>query len=283
MVSINRLSLEDRTRVVSALVEGDSIRSTVRMTGVAKNTVAKLLADLGRACACHPDRIMRDLPCHRVQVDEIWSFVYAKQKNLPDSMRGVPGFGDVWTFVAIDAETKLVPAWMLGSRDAGTATAFMSDLAGRLAKQVQLTTDGHSAYFEAVEDAFGGEIDYSQLVKIYGQERAGEARYSPAVCIGAKKHGVEGNPDPKHVSSSFVERQNLTMRMGMRRFTRLTNAFSKKMEMLGHAVALHFTYYNFARRHQTLRIPPAMAAGISDRLWSVSDLVSLLETEERAN
>jgi IS1 family transposase len=277
------LSLEDRTRVVSALVEGNSIRSTVRMTGVAKNTVAKLLADLGRACACHHERRMRNLSCRRVQVDEIWSFVYAKQKNLPDAKRGIPGFGDVWTFVAIDAETKLVPAWMLGSRDAGTATAFMNDLAGRLAHRVQLTTDGHAANLEAIEDAFGGEIDYSQLVKIYGAERAGEARYSPAVCIGAKKHRVEGSPDPKHVSTSFVERQNLTMRMGMRRFTRLMNAFSKKLEMLGHAVAFHFTYYNFVRRHQTLRISPAMEAGVSDRLWSVSDLVSLLETEETGN
>jgi IS1 family transposase len=251
------------------------------MTGVAKGTVLKLLADLGGACAEYQDRAFRNLKLRRVQCDEIWSFCYAKQKNVPASMKGQPGVGDVWTWTALDADTKLVPTWMIGSRDAGMAHGFIQDLADRLTSRIQLTTDGHKVYIEAVEAAFGSEIDYSMLVKLYGAERPGEARYSPAKCIGTVRECCSGNPDPAHVSTSYVERQNLTMRMSMRRFTRLTNAFSKKVENLAAAVALHFMWYNFGRIHQTLRITPAMAAGVTDHVWSLEEVVGLLEAAER--
>ncbi len=278
MVSMNRLSNEDRIRVIAALVEGNSIRSTVRMTGVAKNTVAKLLVDIGAACSSYQDQAFRNLSCKRVQCDEIWSFVGAKQKNVKPEHFEDGGFaGDVWTWTAIDADTKLVPCWMLGARDAQSANAFIGDLASRLASRVQLTTDGHKPYLKAVEGAFGFDVDYAMLIKIYGASSEGEKRYSPASCLGCESKAVTGQPDPKHVSTSFVERQNLTMRMGMRRFTRLTNAFSKKVENHAAAIALHFMYYNFVRIHQTLKVTPAMAAGVTTKLWEIADVVNLLD------
>ena len=276
---MNKLNKKQRAQVVAALVEGNSIRATVRMTGVAKNTVTKLLVDLGNACAKYQDQAFRNLPCRRIQCDEIWSFCYAKEKNLPEALRGKLGFGDVWTWTALCADTKLVPSWMVGERSGAFAAKFMDDLASRLAHRVQLTTDGHRPYLEAIEGAFGSEIDYAILVKLYNNPPTGnQTRYSPGECCGVKKGKVAGNPNPKHVSTSYVERQNLTMRMQMRRFTRLTNAFSKKVDNLKHAVSLHFMYYNFARVHQTLRVTPAMEAGISDHVWSLEEIVGLLDS-----
>jgi len=277
MVSMNRLSTQRRAQVVAALVEGSSIRSTVRMTGVAKNTVIKLLVDLGTACSEYQDRVMRNLPCKRLQCDEIWSFCYAKEKNVPDDHRDQFGYGDVWTWTAICADTKLVPCWLVGERNGADAEIFIADLASRLASRVQLTTDGHKPYLEAVEGAFGADIDYAMLIKLYGPEPGEEKRYSPPRCIGTETRVVMGKPDPDHISTSYVERQNLTMRMGMRRFTRLTNAFSKKVENLAHAVALHFMYYNFGRVHTTLGKTPAMAAGIADHRWTLEEIAALLD------
>jgi IS1 family transposase len=275
MVSMNRLPRDKQIAVVKALVEGCSIRATVRMTGVAKNTIINLLVDLGAACEAYQIEHLVNLSCKRIQCDEIWSFVGAKQKQVNN---GAAGVGDVWTWTAICADTKLIASWQVGDRGAETAKGFISDLAGRLANRVQLTTDGHKCYLDAVESAFGDDIDYAMLVKLYGECReGGEVRYSPAVCTGAKKEAITGNPDPKHVSTSYVERQNLTMRMSMRRFTRLTNAFSKKVENHAAAVALHFMHYNFARIHQTLRVTPAMAAGVTDHVWDVGEIVGLLE------
>jgi IS1 family transposase len=275
---MNRLDRDRRIQVVAALVEGNSLRGTARMTGVARMTIEKLLRDLGIACAEYQDRAMRNLSCRRIQVDEIWSFCYAKQKKATDAMRKEHGWaGDVWTWTAIDADTKLIPCFLVGGRDTGYATEFLQDLAGRLSIRVQLTSDGHKVYLEAVEDAFGANIDYAMLIKVYGTEPTNDTRYSPAKCLGANPVSVSGNPDPEHISTSYVERQNLTMRMSMRRFTRLTNAFSKKIDNHRHSVALHFMYYNFARIHQTLRVTPAMEAGISDHLWSVEEIVGLLE------
>ena len=273
---MNELTTEKRSAVVSCLVEGNSIRATVRMTGVAKNTVVKLLCDLGRACSEYQDKTFRNLKCRRVQCDEIWSFVYAKEKNCPTKQKAKGG-GDVWTWTALDPDSKLVPCWFIGQRDAGCAYHFIHDLKKRLANRVQLTTDGHRAYLSAVEDAFGAQIDYAMLQKIYGTtNETPETRYSPAICMGARKAVISGNPDHNHVSTSYVERQNLTMRMSMRRFTRLTNAFSKKVENLEHAVALHYMHYNFCRIHQTLRVTPAMEAGISDHVWSLDEVIALL-------
>lgn len=283
----NVLSNSDRAAVVAALVEGNSIRATSRMTGVARNTVTKLLLDLAQVCAKVSDERLRNLPCKRLQIDEIWEFCYAKEKNVPADKKGIFGYGDVWTFVAIDADTKLVPSWLVGSRDAGSATELMQDLASRLAGRVQITTDGLKAYIAAVEDAFGGEVDYAQLVKIYGASPDGEHRYSPAECIGAEKHSVVGCPNPWHVSTSYVERQNLTMRMSMRRFTRLTNGHSKKVENHAAAIAVHFAHYNFCRVHMSLGKgedgrgrTPAMAAGVESRKWEIADLISLLPDAE---
>ncbi|HUO81301.1 MAG TPA: IS1 family transposase [Gammaproteobacteria bacterium] len=273
---MNKLSLERRAQILRCLVEGNSIRSTVRMTGAAKNTVVKLLADVGPACAEYQDRQLRHLPCRRVQCDEIWSFCYAKEKNVPASRKGQFGYGDVWTWTALCAETKLVPCWHIGPRDAEAARQFIGDLAGRLNNRIQLTTDGHRAYLNAVEGAFGADVDYAQLVKVYGEApKSAERKYSPSEFVCASKSAVEGYPDPRHVSTSFVERQNLTMRMQMRRFTRLTNGFSKKIDNLGHAVSLHFMHYNFGRIHQSLRVTPAMEAGVSDHVWSMEEIAKL--------
>jgi len=283
MISMNRLPPAKRAAVVAALVEGNSIRSTVRMTGVAKNTVTKLLVDLGTACSVYQDQAMRDLSCERIQTDEIWSFCYSKQRNVPADKRGEFGYGDVWTWVAIDADTKLVPTYRIGGRDLSEAAAFMTDLAGRLRNRVQITTDGHLPYRLAVAGAFGSAVDYAMLVKVYGsdQSRKPERRYSPAVCLDAIPHRISGDPDPEHISTSYVERLNLTMRMSMRRYTRLTNAFSKKVENLAAAVSLHFMHYNFCRVHQTLGTTPAVAAGVTDHVWKLSELIGLLEEAER--
>lgn len=274
---MNKLSIEEKVRVVSCLVEGNSLRSTVRMTGVHRTTIQNLLVALGRACSRYQDKLFRNLKCRRIQCDEIWSFVGCKEKNVTFESEQI-GWGDIWTWVAMDAETKLVPCWFVGNRDGGAAYHFILDVQQRLASRVQLTTDGHKAYLNAVENAFGAEVDYAQLVKIYGNapENLGEVRYSPAVCMGAKKAVITGEPDFKHISTSFAERQNLTMRMGMRRFTRLTNAFSKKVENHEAAIALHYMYYNFCRIHQTLRCTPAMAAGVCNHVWEIEEIVNLL-------
>jgi IS1 family transposase len=252
------------------------------MTGVAKNTVVKLLVDLGTACSVYQDVTLRDLPCERIQVDEIWAFVYAKQKNVPAEKRDEAG--DVWTWVAVDADTKLVPTFRIGARDLPEATAFMTDLADRLRNRVQITTDGHAPYRLAVAGAFGGDVDYAQLIKVYGRETSNkpERRYSPAVCLEVVPHRVTGHPDPAYISTSYVERLNLTMRMSMRRYTRLTNAFSKKVENLAAAVSLHFMHYNFCRVHSSLgkSVTPAMAAGVTDHVWTLQELIGLLEAAE---
>jgi IS1 family transposase len=238
--------------------------------------VRQLLADIGRACSAYQDETLRNLSCKRIQCDEIWSFCYSKQKNIPPTKTGDPGVGDVWTWVALDADRKLVPTYFVDKRDPEAAQGFMADLTSRLSHRIQLTTDGPRAYMKAVEGAFGFDIDYTMLVKLYGAERPGEARYSPAECIGVKPSLICGAPDPRHVSTSFVERQNLTMRMSMRRFTRLTNAFSKKVENHEHAVSLHFMHYNFCRIHKTLGVTPAMAAGVTTKLWEIEDIVGLI-------
>jgi IS1 family transposase len=274
---MNRLSTENRARVIAALVEGCSIRATARMTGVSKPTILKLLLDLGRACDAYQREHLVGLTCQRVQCDEIWSFVAMKAKTVPEDRRGENGIGDVWTWVALDAETKLVVSWLVGQRDLLYATAFIGDLASRLTHRIQLTTDGHSVYLDAVEAGFGDEIDCAMLQKLYGTLPEAQARYSPAVCIGTRVETIQGAPDPAHISTSYVERQNLTMRMSMRRLTRLTNAFSKKIEYHEAAIALHFMHYNFCRIHRALRVTPAMQAGITDHLWSLGDLIGLLK------
>ncbi len=257
--------------------------ATARLTGTSKNTVKKLLIDAGRACAAYQDAMLRDLPCKRVQMDEIWSFTHCKQKNVAGAKAAPEGAGDTWTWTAICADTKLAISWLVGDRDAEHAHAFVQDIYERLANRIQLTSDGLGAYTNAVRDVFGIDVDFAQLVKIYGASpESAKGRYSPAECTGAKKVRIEGRPDPKHVSTSYVERQNLTMRMAMRRFTRLTNAFSKKIEHHAHAVALHFMYYNFARIHKTLKVTPAMAAGVTDKLWDVADIVRVIEDYETA-
>jgi IS1 family transposase len=281
LLSMNKLSPQRRAQIIACLTEGTSVRSATRMTGASIHTVLKLLVDVGTVCREYMNAAMRDLPCKRLQCDEIWQFCYAKDKNLPDSMRGKPGVGSVWTWTAICADTKLVPSFHVGTRDAACAYEFMSDLAPRLRGRIQLTTDGHAAYLSAVDGAFGRDIDYAMLIKLYGADpEPGTVRYSPPKCIGTGVEEIMRYPKPEHVSTSYVERQNLSMRMGMRRFTRLTNAFSKKVENLEHAVALYFFHYNFIRIHQTLRCTPAMEAGVTDRLWSLQDLVALLERAE---
>ena len=280
---MNKLDRQARSRILHLLCEGNSIRAVTRLTGASKKAVSRLMVEAGQAAAWYQDRVFRNLTCKRVQVDEIWAFVYAKQKNVPLAKKAPPQAGDVWTWTAIDADTKLIPSWFVGGRDSDAAMIFMDDLASRLANRVQLTSDGHRAYLEAVEGAFGSDIDYAMLVKIYGPSGEGEKRYSPAQCLGAVKHRIEGNPDPDHVSTSFAERLNLNIRMHTRRFTRLTNAFSKKVENHAHSVALFAMYYNFVRIHKTLRTTPAMAAGITSRLWEIGDIVGVLEAWEVSN
>ena len=255
------------------------IRAITRLIGVSKNTVAKLLVDAGRACSEYQDKTLRDLSCKRLQLDEIWSFVYAKSKNVPENKLGEAG--DVWTWTALDADTKLIASWMVGDRSGYTAKLFVNDLADRLSNRVQITSDGHKAYLEAIEGAFGANVDYAMLEKVYAIPEESEKRYTPPKCVGANRLRVEGKPDKRHISTSFVERQNLNIRMGLRRFTRLTNAFSKKIDNHIHALAIYFMYYNFVRIHQTLRVTPAMAAGVTDRLWEISDIVVMLEEWEK--
>jgi IS1 family transposase len=281
---MNKLSAERRVAVLKSLVEGNSIRATVRMTGVAKNTVVKLLEEAGKACLAYQQEHMVDLPCKLIQCDEIWSFVFCKERQVEPALRGQVDIGDAWTWTAIDAETKLVPAFHVGKRTRKDAHAFVTDLSGRLANRVQLTTDGLKLYLTAVEKAFGWNgVDYAMLEKIYGDTMEDEKRYSPAVCIGAEKTWVMGTPDEKLISTSYVERQNLTMRMQIRRFTRLTNAFSKKLENHRYAVALHFMHYNYCRSHMTLtqaakgiHTTPAMASGLSDHVWKVEELEAVI-------
>lgn len=277
---MNRLSPAERAHILQLLCEGMAIRAITRVTGASKNTVAKLLADVGQACAAYHDQHVRGLTSKRVQMDEIWSFVYAKNDNVKRAKSAPEEAGDVWTWTAIDADSKLLVSWLVGDRTTESALRFVDDLRSRLANRVQLTSDGHRPYLQAVDTVFGDDVDYAMLHKIYGPAPGDERRYSPPVCIGAQKRKIVGEPDAKHVSTSYAERQNLTMRMHMRRFTRLTNAFSKKIENHTAAVALHTMFYNFVRVHQTLKISPAMAAGITDRLWDVSDIVRVLEAWE---
>jgi IS1 family transposase len=279
---MNKLSTQQRAQILGMMVEGMSLRSITRMTGVSRTTTMKFLADAGQAFSEYQDKTLRNLPCKRVQVDETWAFCYAKQKNVATAKAAPEGAGDVWTWIGLDADTKLAVAWYIGDRNAESANIFIDDLAGRLANRVQLTTDGFKPYLDAVDTAFGGNVDYAMLVKLYGTAPAGDAarRYSPVECIGAKKNPIIGKPEKKHISTSFVERLNLNIRMGNRRFTRLTNAFSKKVENHAHSVSLYFMHYNFVRIHQTLRVTPAMAAGVTDRLWELTDLVRIVDEWE---
>jgi len=278
---MNKLSSADRARILHLLCEGSSIRSVTRLLNVGKNTVSRLMVDAGKVCAAYHDEHVRKLKSTRIQVDEVWSFIYAKEKNVAIAKAAPDGAGDVWTWTALDADSKLIAAYFVGGRDGESAMWFIDGLRQRLANRVQLTSDGHKSYLEAVEAAFGADVDYAQLVKLYGASpESAKGRYSPAQCTGARKERIEGNPDPEHVSTSYVERSNLTFRMQNRRFTRLTNAFSKKLENHAYSVALFVMFYNFCRIHKTLRVTPAMAAGVSDRLWEVSDIVALLEAAE---
>lgn len=277
---MNKLPIEKRVQIINLLVEGSSLRATSRIADVSINTVTKLLVDVGRACQKFHEEKVVGITSRRIQADEIWSFVYSKEKNVPSGMEDEAG--DVWTWTAIDADSKLIVSWLVGDRDADSANVFMNDVASRLTNRVQLTTDGLHAYLEAVTDSFGSQIDFAMLQKIYaksGNAGSAEKKYSPAECTGCKKTTISGNPDPKHISTSYVERQNLTMRMHMRRFTRLTNAFSKKIENHCYAIALHFVYYNFVKQHKTLRVTPAMAAGLTKRFMSLEDIVRLTDAE----
>jgi IS1 family transposase len=278
----NKLPTVKRVQILNMLVEGSSMRSIERVVGVSINTVAKLLAQAGEACIAHHNDTVRNVKSKRVQCDEIWSFVYAKKRNVADAKTAPEGAGDVWTWTALDADTKLIVSYLVGSRDAPCANDFMQDVAARLANQVQLTTDAFRAYLDAVESAFGGDVDYAKLVKLYGDAPVSPGRYSPPVCTGTRKTRMMGNPDPAHISTSYVERQNLTMRMPMRRFTRLTNAFSKKVDSHTHALAVYFTFYNFVRMHKTLKCSPAMAAGLTKKLWEIEDIVPLIDAKADA-
>jgi len=277
---MNKLPREQRIQIISLLVEGMSLRAVTRITGVSINTVTKLLIDGGKACSEFQSLTFRNLTCRRIQVDEIWAFWYAKQRKVETAKAAPEGAGDVWTWTAIDADTKLIPSWLVGDRSGETAKAFISDLAGRLISRVQLTSDGHKSYLQAVEQAFGGDIDYAMLVKHYGEAPEPSGRYSPGVCTGIEKEAISGSPHLAHVSTSYSERSNLTMRMHMRRFTRLTNAFSKKVENHAYAVSLHFMAYNFVRIHGSPRCTPAMAAGVSKRLWGIGNIVTVIEDWE---
>ena len=278
---MNKLPAAKRIQILSLLCEGASMRSVSRLADVSINTVAKLLVDAGRVCAQFHDETVRDVRSKRVQVDEIWSFTFAKKKNVtPETAEKVAGAGDTWTWTALDADSKLIVSWLVGGRDTEYAIAFMNDVRERVTGRIQLTSDGHRPYLIAVEEAFGSEIDYAVLQKIYGQDANPEKRYSPAVCLGSKVEEISGAPVRKHISTSYVERQNLTMRMHMRRFTRLTNAFSKKFANHMHMVALYTVFYNWTKIHKTLRVTPAMAAGLTERVWDMADVVALIEESE---
>lgn len=276
---MNRLSRAERAQIIRALVEGNSVRSTSRITGAARNTITTLFVELGTACAAYQDRVLRNLTSTRIECDEIWAFCYAKARNVPPSREGQFGYGDVWTWTAIDPDTKLVPSWLVGQRDAADARAFIADLGSRLANRVQITTDGHRPYIEAIEAAFGRNVDYAMLIKFYGPDPNADRRFSPPVVLAEEVRVVQGDPDPSLISTSIAERQNLTMRMGMRRFTRLTNGFSKKVENHAAMVSLHFMYYNFGRPHKSLGKlrTPAMAAGVTDHVWTCEEIASLLD------
>jgi IS1 family transposase len=275
---MNKPSHEQRCAVLKCLVDGCSIRATTRITGVSKNAIQRLTIAVGEACLNYSDKALRRIKSRRVQVDEVWCFCYAKDKNLPEEMRGEPGVGSLWTWTALDADTKLMISWRLGGRDAANANMFIGDFADRLANKVQLTSDGNAVYFDAVQDHFVYAVDYAQLVKMYGAEQKDESRYSPAKCLGTKRKKLIGEPDEDHISTSYVERQNLNIRMQNRRYTRLTNAFSKKAEMLAYSIAITFTYHNFVRPHMSLsekgELPrtPAMVAGVASRQWTIADL-----------
>jgi IS1 family transposase len=279
---MNRLNIEQRAKILGCLVEGVSVRATSRMTGASKVTILKLLADVGAACYEYHDKVMNNLPCKRVQADEVWSFCYAKEKNVPQKCKGTFGFGDVYTWTALCADTKLMIGYRIDRRDEQAAHAFIHGLSGRFASRIQLTTDGHKAYIMAVEDAFGADIDYGMLIKLYSHDGSKEdsRKYSPGECCGIRKRKIQGNPVLKDVSTSYVERMNLNMRMGMRRFTRLTNAFSKKIENHFHALAIYFMFYNFGRIHQTLRVTPAMEAKLTDHVWSLEEIAALADRQE---
>jgi IS1 family transposase len=280
---MNKLPLATRVQILSMLVEGSSMRSIARVADVSFNTIAKLMIEAGEACAAYHDETVRNVKAKRVQCDEIWAFVAAKQKNVPNMKTPVDGAGDVWTWTALDADSKMIISYLVGGRDSDYALAFMDDVAARLANRVQMTTDGHRAYLEAVEGAFGADVDYAQLIKIYGASPdSAKGRYSPAECTGIKKNRIEGSPDLAHVSTSYVERMNLNIRMGNRRFTRLTNAFSKKIDNHLHMLSLYFCHYNFCRVHKTLRMSPAMSAGVSETLRDVEWIVSLIDAREAA-
>jgi IS1 family transposase len=274
---MNRLTLAKRAQIIQLLCEGSSLRSASRIVDCSIVTVMKLLADVGEACQEYQDKTLRNLSCRRLQLDEIWAFCYAKERNLPTAKAAPEGAGDIWTWTAVCADTKLMAAWMVGDRSGETANAFVADLAGRLANRVQITSDGHKPYLEAIERAFGADVDYAQLVKIYGQTAEGQRRYSPPECIGCETFPIEGKPDPKYISTSYVERANLTIRMSNRRFTRLTNAFSKKAENHMHAFSIFAMHYNFARIHKTLRVTPAMEARVSDHVWTYEEIAALAD------
>jgi IS1 family transposase len=282
MSGMNRLDVATRAKIIHMLVEGSSLRSVSRIADVSINTVTKLLVDAGTVAAAYHDQNVRGLKSQRVQCDEIWSFCYAKEKNVADAKAAPNGAGDVWTWTALDADSKLMVSWFVADRSAEAATWLLEDVQARIKSRIQLTTDGHGAYLPAVAQVFGIDVDFAQLVKLYGVEAptTPERRYGPAACLGAVKTPIEGRPDPDHISTSYVERQNLNMRMGMRRFTRLTNAFSKKIDNHCHSLALYFLYYNFVRIHKSLKVTPAMAAGVSDRLWSVEDIVALIDARD---
>lgn len=282
-MGMNKLPLKTRALILKMLCEGQSMRATARLADVSFNTVAKLMLDAGKVCSDLHDELVRDVKAARVQCDEIWSFTYAKQKNVASAKAAPEEAGDTWTWTALDSDSKLIIGWLVGGRDGEYAMAFMDDLRSRLANRVQLTTDGHKAYLEAVEGAFGADVDYAQLVKLYGEPtgtKGHERKYSPSECTGTKKRPVEGNPDKAHISTSHVERQNLTMRMHMRRFTRLTNAFSKKFNNHVAMVALYTMFYNFVRIHKTLRVTPAMEAGLTDHVWEMEEIIAIMD--ERA-
>jgi IS1 family transposase len=273
---MNQLSTEERCRIIACMVEGNGINATSRLTGFNKRTILRLLVDIGTACQKFHDEKVRGLACKRIQCDELRAFCYAKQKNVPEEKQFCFGYGDIWTWTAIDADSKLMIAWHVGLRNADHARVLMSDVASRVVNRIQLTTDGLASYLVAVDYAFGDDIDYAQLVKIYGPDRSTATRYSPPALTAIETTVRKGSPERDHISTSFVERSNLTWRMTMRRFTRLTNGFSKKVDNMIHAVALTFTYYNFCRIHKTLRVTPAMEAGLTDHVWEISELVALL-------